>query len=326
MAETRVIIIEETGGPEVLKLVRREVGEPGPGQVRIHQHAVGLNYIDTYHRTGLYKLTLPAVLGTEAAGIVEAVGAGVGHLKPGDRVAYAGTSPGAYADLRVMDAARVCPLPDAVSFEDAAAAMLKGMTVNYLFRRVTPIAAGDTVLFHAAAGGVGLLACQWARAEGIRLIGTAGGAAKCALAKEAGAAEVIDYRAGDFVPRVRELTEGRGVDVVMDGVGRDTFQGSLDCLRPLGFMISFGNASGPVAPVNLLDLAAKGSLKLTRQTLATHTADPAACQAIAAELFAMMAEGKVRVRIGQRFALEDVAEAHRALESRATTGATVLTL
>ncbi len=326
MTMSRVITIEATGGPEVLKLTSREVGDPGPGEIRIRQKAIGLNFIDTYHRSGLYKLPLPAVLGTEAAGVVEAVGDGVSHLKPGDRAAYASTSPGAYAELRVMPASHVCPIPDGVSFEDAAAAMLKGMTANYLFTRVTPIAAGDSVLFHAAAGGVGLIACQWARAKGIRLIATAGGPEKCALAKAAGAAEVIDYRAGDFVPQVRELTEGRGVDVVMDGVGKDTFQGSLDCLRPLGFMISFGNASGPVPPVNLLDLSAKGSLKLTRQTLATHTADPADCQKLAAELFAMMTSGKVKMQIDQRFPLEAVADAHRALESRATTGATVITL
>jgi len=322
----RTVIIEATGGPEVLRLADLPVGDPGPGEVRIRHHAVGLNFIDVYHRTGLYALPLPAPLGVEAAGVVEAVGPGVQHLTAGMRVAYATQKPGAYAEARVMPAAQVCPLPDSVSFETGAAMMLKGLTVNYLFRRVTPIGPGTTVLFHAAAGGVGLLACQWARAEGITLIATAGSDEKCRLAIDHGAAHAVNYRTGDFVREVRELTAGRGVDVVMDGVGKDTFDRSLDSLRPLGFMISFGNASGPVPPFNILSLSAKGSLKLTRQTLFTHIADAAACQSMARELGEMVGSGRVGVSIGQRFALEDVAEAHRALESRATTGSTILTL
>jgi NADPH2:quinone reductase len=242
----RTVVIEKAGGPEALKLVDREVGDPGPGQIRIRHKACGLNFIDVYQRSGLYKLELPHALGMEASGVVEAVGDGVTHLKPGDRAAYASMPPGAYSEARVMPAAQVCPLPDGISFEEGAAIMLQGMTVEYLFHRTTPIAAGDRVLFHAAAGGVGLLACQWARSEGIELIGTAGSDEKCRLAAEAGAAHVVNYRTEDFVARVKEITDGAGVDVVMDGVGKDTFDGSLDCLRPLGFMISFGNASGPV--------------------------------------------------------------------------------
>lgn len=326
MATARTIVIKAPGGPEALKLVDLPLGDPGPGEIRIRHHAIGLNFIDVYHRSGLYKLALPHAIGAEGAGVIEAVGAGVNHLKPGDRAAYAALPPGSYAEARVMPAAQVCPLPDNVSFEVAAAAMLKGLTVNYLFRRVTPIGRGDRVLFHAAAGGVGSIACQWARAEGIDLIGTAGSDAKCALARAAGATHVINYRTEDFPTRVRELTEGSGVDVVMDGVGKDTFDGSLDCLRPLGFMISFGNASGPVPPVDLLKLAAKGSLKLTRQSIFTHIANPETCQQMARELFAMIGTGKITIRIDQRVPLEQVAEAHRALESRATTGATVLTL
>lgn len=322
--KARTIIIEAHGGPEELKLVEREVGEPGPGEIRIRHEACGLNFIDVYQRTGLYQLEMPHALGMEGAGIVEAVGEGVSHLKPGDRAAYAAMPPGAYCEARVMPAAQVCPLPDAISFEDAAAMMLQGLTVEYLFGRTTPIARGDTVLFHAAAGGVGLIACQWAKSEGITLIGTAGSDEKCALARENGAAHVINYRTEDFVERVKDITGGRGVDVVMDGVGKDTFEKSLDCLRPLGFMISFGNASGPVPPVNLLSLASRGSLKLTRATLFTHIGDPDTCQDMARHLFEKASSGEVRVTIGQRYALAEVAEAHRALEARETTGSTIL--
>jgi NADPH2:quinone reductase len=322
----RTVIIERTGGPEVLTLTDRPVGDPGPGELRLRHAACGLNFIDVYQRTGLYPLPLPTALGMEAAGTVEAVGPGVTHVKPGDRVAYAANPPGAYAEARVMPAAQVCPLPGAIGFDDAAAMMLKGMTVQYLFRRTTPIRAGDTVLFHAAAGGVGLIACQWARAEGIRLIGTAGSDEKCRLALDHGAAACINYRTEDFVARVRNLTDGKGVDVVMDSVGKDTFDGSLNVLRPFGMMISFGNASGKVPPFDIGLLGAKGSLKLTRQTLFTHIADPATCQAMAADLFAMVLSGKVRIRIDQRFPLDQVAEAHRALEARATTGQTILTV
>ena len=322
----RTIIFEEPGGPEVLKLVDLDVGEPGQGEIRIRHKACGLNFIDVYQRTGLYPMALPHALGMEAAGIVEAVGEGVTHLAPGDRAAYAANPPGAYAEARVMPAAQVCPLPEGISFEDAASIMLQGMTVEYLFHRVWPLEAGQTVLFHAAAGGVGLLACQWARSEGIRLIGTAGTEEKCRLARENGASDCINYRERDFVPEVRALTEGKGVDVVMDGVGKDTFMASLDCLKPLGMMMSFGNASGPVEPVSLLTLAAKGSLKLTRTTLFTFLADHARCQEMARHLFDKVKSGAVKVNIGQRFPLERVADAHRALEGRQTTGSTILTL
>ncbi|MBE0454498.1 MAG: quinone oxidoreductase [Roseovarius sp.] len=322
----RTVVIEKTGGPEVLQVVEREVGAPGPGEVRIRHAACGLNFIDVYQRTGLYPLTLPHALGMEAAGVIEAVGDGVTHLRPGDRAAYAAIPPGAYAEARVMPAAQVCPLPEGISFEDAASIMLQGMTVEYLFHRVWPLEKGQTVLFHAAAGGVGLLACQWARSEGIRLIGTAGTDEKCALAVENGADICLNYRSGDFVEEVKALTGGAGVDVVMDGVGQDTFERSLDCLKPLGMMISFGNASGPVPPVSLLTLAAKGSLKLTRTTLFTFLADHARCQAMARHLFDKVESGVVRPNIGRRYPLERIAEAHRALEARATTGSTVITL
>ena len=321
----RTIIIEEHGGPEVLKLTDRDVGDPGPGEVRIRHHAVGLNFIDCYQRSGLYPMQLPAALGMEAAGVVEAVGEGVTHLKEGDRAAYAATPPGAYTEARVMPAAQVCPMPEGISFDDAASVMLQGLTTHYLFHRTTPIAKGDTVLFHAAAGGVGLITCQWARSEGIRLIGTAGSDEKCRLAEEYGADTCINYNTEDFTQRVKELTDGKGVDVVMDSVGNDTFIGSLDSLKPLGMMISFGNASGPVPPVNLAELASRGSLKITRPTLFTHIADHAICQQMATELFAKMESGVVKVNIGQRFALEDIADAHRALEARQTTGSTILT-
>jgi NADPH2:quinone reductase len=322
----RTVIVEKQGGPEEMKVVELPVGDPGPGEIRIRHEVCGLNYIDVYHRSGLYKLPMPHALGMEAAGVVEAVGPGVTHLKEGDRAAYASNPPGAYAEARVMPAAQVCPLPDGISFEDGAAAMLQGMTVEYLFHRVAPIARGERVLFHAAAGGVGMIACQWARSEGIELIGTAGGPEKCRLAAEAGAAHVIDYRSEDFVARVKEITGGKGVGYVIDGVGRDTFEKSLDCIAPLGWMISFGNASGPVEPVNLLTLAAKGSLKLTRTTLFTFLADHDRCQEMARHLFDKMLSGDVKMTIGQRFPLERIVDAHRALEGRQTTGSTLITL
>lgn len=324
MAKT--VIIEENGGPDALKVVDREVGEPGPGQIRIRHHAVGLNFIDCYFRSGLYKADLPLALGMEAAGVVEAVGDGVTHLKPGDRAAYASQPPGAYTEARVMPAAQVCPLPDAISFEDAASVMLQGLTVHYLFRRTTPLAKGDTVLFHAAAGGVGLLACQWAKSEGMRLIGTAGSDDKCQLALDHGADVCINYRTEDFVARVKELTDGKGVPAVMDSVGKDTFDGSLSCLAPLGMMILFGAASGPVPPFDLQRLAAGGSLKITRPTLFAHIADHEVCQQMARELFEKLESGAVKTNIGQRYPLEDVAEAHRALEARETTGSTIFTV
>jgi NADPH2:quinone reductase len=322
MAKTA--IIEAAGGPEEFKLVDREVGEPGPGEIRIRHEAVGLNFIDVYQRTGLYPLEMPHALGMEAAGVIEAVGDAVTHLKVGDRAAYAAMPPGAYCEARVMPAAQVCPVPDGISFETAAAMMLKGMTVEYLFHRTTPLKKGDTVLFHAAAGGVGLIACQWARSEGITLIGTAGTDEKCQLALDHGATHCINYRTEDFAARVRELTDGKGVDVVMDAVGADTFEGSLDSLKPLGMFISFGNASGPVPPFNIGILGQKGSLKITRPTLFTHIADHDACQAMARHLLDKVEAGDVTIRIDQRFKLDEVADAHRALEARQTTGSTVL--
>ncbi|GAB1377693.1 quinone oxidoreductase family protein [Pararhodobacter aggregans] len=323
MAKT--IIIAAHGGPEVLTLVDRPVGEPGPGEIRIRHKAIGLNFIDCYQRSGLYPMTMPAALGREAAGIVEAVGEGVTHLKVGDRAAYAAAVSGAYCEERVMPAAQVCPLPEGISFEEGAAMMLKGMTVEYLFHRTTPLKAGDTVLFHAAAGGVGLIACQWARSEGITLIATAGSDAKCQLALENGADHAINYASEDFPKRVMELTGGKGVDVVMDSVGASTWQGSLDSLRPLGMMISFGSASGPVPAFTLAALAGK-SLKVTRPTLFTHIGPHEDCQAIARHLFDKVLSGDVTIHIDQRFPLEDVRAAHEALEARKTTGSTILTV
>lgn len=320
----RAVVLDAQGPPEVMALRDIEVGDPGPGEARVRQHAVGLNYIDVYHRNGAYPLKLPSGLGLEGAGVVEAVGDGVAHVRPGDRVAYGDGPVGAYADVRVMPAAPLCRLPDAVGFEDAAAVMLKGLTVHYLFRRTTPIGPGSVVLFHAAAGGVGLLACQWARSEGIRLIATAGSAEKREMALAAGASDAIDYRSGDMAAEVRRLTAGRGVDVVMDGVGRDTWEASLDSLAPLGMMISFGSASGKVPPFDIAALAAKGSLKVTRPTLFAHTALPGVRQEMAGELLAKVAGGEVRARVDQRLPLAEVREAHRALEARETTGSTVL--
>ena len=324
MAKT--VIIEEFGGSDQLKVVDRDVGEPKAGEVRIAHRAVGLNFIDVYQRTGLYPLELPTALGMEASGVIEAIGEGVTHLKVGDRAAYAAMPPGSYCEARVMPAAQVCPLPDGISFEEGAAMMLKGLTVQYLFHRTTPIKAGDTVLFHAAAGGVGLIACQWARSEGINLIGTAGTDEKCALALEHGANHCINYNDQDFTAKVRELTDGKGVDVVMDAVGASTFEGSLDSLKPLGMMISFGNASGPVPPFNIGLLGPKGSLKITRPTLFTHIADHATCQDMAAQLYAKVQSGDVKIRIDQTHALDDIRAAHDALEERKTTGSTILTV
>ena len=317
-------IIEAHGGPEQFKLVELDVGAPGKGEVRIAHKAIGLNFIDVYQRTGLYPIQLPHAMGMEAAGVIEAVGEGVTHLKVGDRAAYASNPPGAYAEARVMPAAQVCPLPDRISFEEGAAMMLKGMTVEYLFHRTVPLKSGDTVLFHAAAGGVGLLACQWAHSEGITLIGTAGTDQKCQLALDHGATHCLNYRSGDWVKQVSALTGGKGVDVVMDAVGKDTFEGSLDSLKPLGMMISFGNASGPVPPFDIGILGKKGSLKITRPTLFTHIGDHATCQAMAKHLAEKVLSGDVKINIGQRFALRDVGKAHEALEARKTSGCTIL--
>lgn len=321
---SKTVVIHEHGGPENMRIEDRPVGDPGPGEVRIAHKACGLNFIDCYQRSGLYPLQMPAALGMEASGVIEAVGEGVTHLKVGDRAAYASMPPGSYSESRVMPAAQVCPLPDEISFEEGAAMMLKGMTVQYLFHRTTPLKAGDTVLFHAAAGGVGLIACQWAKSEGITLIGTAGTDEKCQLALDHGATHCINYRTEDWAARVQELTNGAGVDVVMDAVGADTFEGSLDSLKPLGMMISFGNASGAVPPFSVGILGQKGSLKITRPTLFTHIADHDACQTMAQHLFRKVISGDVKIRIDQRFPLEDVVLAHQTLEARQTTGSTIL--
>ena len=323
----QAIQITAYGGPEQMKLVDLPVGEPGPGEIRIRHVACGLNFIDVYQRTGLYANPLPLTLGMEGAGIVEAVGEGVTHLQAGDRAAYASNPPGSYSQVRVMPAKTVCRLPDAIDFDTAAGMMLKGLTAQYLLKKTLPVQGlqpGDHVLFHAAAGGVGLIACQWAKALGLQLIGTAGGTAKCALALEHGAAHVIDYTKEDFVARVKEITGGQGVKVVYDSIGKDTFEGGLDCLRPFGLMACFGNASGPVPPVAPGVLAAKGSLYLTRQTLFTHIATRGSTQAMADELFEVVGSGRVKIRIDQRYPLADAAQAHRDLEARKTTGSTVL--
>ena len=324
-----VIQITAFGGPEQLQLVDLPVGEPGPGEIRIRHHASGLNYIDVYQRTGLYPNPLPLKLGMEGAGIVEAVGESVTHLAVGDRAAYASNPPGSYSEARVMPAKNVVKLPEGIAFDTAAGMMLKGLTAQYLLKRTRPVEGlepGDFVLFHAAAGGVGLIACQWAKALGLQLIGTAGSAAKCELALAHGAAHAIDYSTEDFVARVKAITGGKGVKVVYDSVGKDTFDKSLDCLRPLGLMASFGNASGPVAPFAPGILGGKGSLYVTRQTLFTHIATREATQAMADDLFGVVLSGAVKIRIDQRYPLAEVARAHRDLEARKTTGSTVLSI
>ncbi|MFL6661311.1 MAG: quinone oxidoreductase family protein [Rhizobacter sp.] len=328
MATTvNAVRIEQFGGPEVLELTRIPIGEPGAGEVRIRHHACGLNYIDVYQRTGLYPNKLPLVLGVEAAGVVEAVGEGVTHLAPGDRAAYASQSPGSYAEVRVLPAKTVVKLPDDIGFDTAAGMMLKGLTAQYLLKKTLPqggLQAGDHVLFHAAAGGVGLIACQWARALGLQLIGTAGSDEKCRLALDHGAAHAINYRTEDFVARVGEITGGKGVKVVYDSVGKDTFERSLDCLRPFGLLASFGNSSGPVPPFALGTLGPRGSLYLTRPTLFTHLATRESTQSMADDLFAVVRGGTVKIRIAQRYALADTAKAHRDLEARNTIGSSVL--
>ena len=319
--------VDQHGTADAMHLVDLPVGDPGAGEIRIRHHACGLNYIDVYQRSGVYPLPMPLSLGMEAAGVVEAVGEGVTHLKVGDRAAYASNPPGSYCSLRVMPAKTVCKLPDAISFETGAAMMLKGLTAQYLLKKTLPqegLQPGDFVLFHAAAGGVGLIACQWAKALGLQLIGTAGSDEKCALAVANGAAFAVNYSREDFSARVKEITGGKGVKVVYDSVGKDTFEKSLDCLRPFGLMASFGNASGPVAPMAPGILGPKGSLYLTRATLFTHIATRESTQAMADDLFAMVTSGKVKIHIDQRYALKDVAQAHRNLEARKTTGCSVL--
>jgi NADPH2:quinone reductase len=326
---SRAVRIAQHGGPEEMKIAEVTVGEPGPGEIRIRHKACGLNFLDVYQRTGVYQLPMPLQLGMEASGIVEAVGEGVTHLKVGDRAAYASQPPGAYCELRVMPAKCVCKLPDNIDFETGAAMMLKGLTVQYLLNKTRPVEGlqpGDHILFHAAAGGVGLIACQWARALGLQLIGTAGSDAKCELARANGAAHVINYATEDFQARVKEITGGKGVKVVYDSVGKDTWDKSLDCLRPFGLMASFGNSSGVVPPFAPGSLAAKGSIYVTRQTLFTHIATRESTQAMADDLFAMVGSGKVKINIAQRYPLEQVQQAHRDLEARKTTGSTILTL
>ena len=326
---SQAVRIDRHGGPEELKIVEVEVGEPGPGEICIRHHAVGLNFIDTYQRSGLYPFAMPLQLGMEAAGVVEAVGEGVTHLKAGDRAAYASQPPGAYSELRVMPAKNVCRLPDAISFETGAAMMLKGLTAQYLLKKTLPaegLQRGDFILFHAAAGGVGLIACQWAKALGLQLIGTAGTDAKCKLALEHGATHAINYSSENFAERVKEITGGQGVKVVYDSVGKDTFEGSLNCLRPFGLLAIFGNGSGPVPPFNLGLLASKGSLYVTRPTLFTHIASRERTQAMADDLFAVVESGAVKIPIAQRYPLAEVQQAHRDLEARKTTGCTILTL
>ena len=321
--------IDQNGGPEVMKLVDVTVGEPGPGEIRIRHKAIGLNFIDVYQRGGLYPLPMPLKLGMEASGVVEAVGEGVTHLKVGDRAAYASQPPGSYCEVRVMPAKCVCKLPDAISFETGAAMMLKGLTAQYLLKRTLPqggLKAGDFVLFHAAAGGVGLIACQWAKALGLQLIGTAGSDEKCALAKAHGAAHVINYGKEDFEARVKEITGGKGVKVVYDSVGKDTWDKSLNCISPFGLMASFGNASGPVDPFSPGILGPKGSIYVTRQTLFTHIASREVNQQMADDLFEVVTSGQVKIRIDQRYPLAEVAQAHRDLEARKTTGCTILTV
>ena len=322
---SRAITVHAVGGPEVLQWDEIEVGEPGPGQIRLRQEAAGLNYIDVYHRTGLYPQPLPFIPGVEGAGVVEALGPGVADLKVGDRVAYGGPI-GGYAEVRLIPAERVVKLPDAISFEQAAAMMLQGMTAHMLLRQVYRVKAGDTILIQAAAGGVGLIVCQWAKALGATVIGTVGSEEKAELARAHGCDHPIVYTRQDFVAEVERITGGAKLPVVYDSVGRDTFLKSLDCLRPRGMMVSFGNASGPPDPFPPGLLAQKGSLFLTRPTLYNYTASHEELEEAAGELFETVTSGKVRIEVMQRFALKDAAAAHRALEARTTSGSTILTI
>ena len=321
---TKAIRIHEAGGPEVLRWEDVEVGDPGGGEIRLKHTAVGLNYIDTYHRSGLYPLEYPAVLGMEGAGVVEAVGKSVSDLKEGDRVAYATPPLGAYAEDRLIPADRVVKIPASVSDETAAAMMLQGMTAEYLLRRTYKVKKGDTILFHAAAGGVGLIACQWAKHLGATVIGTVGSEEKAALARAHGCDHPILYRDESFVERVREITDGKGVPVVYDSIGKDTFTDSLDCLSPHSLLASFGSASGPVPPVDLGILAAKGSLYLTRPTLMTYNAAREDLVRSAEALFDVVVSGAVKIEINQRYKLAEAEQAHRDLEGRKTTGSTIL--
>jgi len=320
---TKAVRFHKTGGPEVLQLEEVQVGEPGQGQARIRHTAIGVNFIDTYQRSGLYPMQLPQTAGNEGAGVVEAVGPGVTLVKPGDRVAYTGQV-GSYSGQRLLQADRLVKIPEGISDEQAASMMLKGMTVQYLIHRTYPVKAGDTVLWHAAAGGVGLIACQWLKALGATVIGTAGSDEKAKLAKAHGADHVINYSTENFVERVKAITGGKGVPVVYDSVGKSTWEGSLDCLRPLGMWVSFGNASGPVPPLNTGILAQKGSLFLTRPTLMTYTASRADLETTSRALFDIVKSGKVKIEITARYKLADAAQCHRDLEGRKTTGSVIL--
>lgn len=322
--KSRAIMIRAHGGPEVIEFVEVDVPDPGPDEVRIRQRAIGLNFIDIYYRTGLYANALPHGLGFEGAGIVDAVGANVKFLKEGDRVAYPQGTIGAYSEIRTMPAATVVKLPAKISFEEGAAVMLKGLTVQYLFRQTYRLQGNETILFHAAAGGVGLIACQWAKALGVKLIGTVSSPEKAALAKKHGAWQTIDYSKENFVERVLQLTGGKKLPVVYDGVGKSTWEGSLDCIEPRGLMVSFGNASGAVTGVAIGILAQKGSLFLTRPTLATHIVPRARLEASSEELFDLMQKGRIKVDIEQRYPLADAARAHTDLAARKTVGSTVL--
>jgi len=320
----KAIRYDQPGGPDVMKWVDVEVGAPKAGEVRIRQHAVGLNYIDVYFRTGLYPQPLPGGLGMEAAGEVTAVGDGVTAFKAGDRVAYVGQPPGAYAQERVMPAERLVKLPDGISDDDAASVMLQGLTAHYLLRRTYPVKAGDTILIHAAAGGVGLLVCQWAKALGATVIGTVGSDEKAELAKAHGCDHPIVYTRENFTQRVKEITNAAGVPVVYDSIGKDTYIGSLDCLAPLGYFVSFGNASGPLPAIDSKEFSSRGSLFFTRPTLFSYIAKRADLEAAAAELFDVILTGKVKTSINQRYPLAEVGRAHADLESRKTTGSTIL--
>jgi len=320
----KAVRYHKQGGPEVLQYDEVTVGDPAQGQVRIRHTAIGVNFVDTYQRSGLYPMQLPAVAGNEAAGVVEAVGAGVTDLKAGDRVCYTGL-PGSYCESRLVPADRMVKLPQGISEEQAASMLLKGLTVHYLIFTTYPVKKGETVLWHAAAGGVGLIACQWLKALGVTTIGTAGSAEKLALAKAHGADHLINYSTEDFVKRVKEITGGKGVPVVYDSVGKTTWDGSLDCLRPRGLIVSFGNASGPVPPVNLGILSTKGSLYVTRPTLATHIASRADLVERSNALFDIVKSGKVKIETTKKYKLADAAQAHRDLESRKTTGSVILT-
>jgi NADPH2:quinone reductase len=319
----KAVRFHKQGGPEVLQYEDVQVGEPGPGQAQIRHTAVGVNFVDTYQRSGLYPMQLPAVAGNEAAGVVEALGPGVTELKAGDRIAYTGL-PGSYCEVRVVPADRLVKLPQGISEEQGASMMLKGLTVHYLIHSTYAVKKGETVLWHAAAGGVGLIACQWLKAMGVTVIGTVGSEEKAALAKAHGAEHVINYSRENFVERVKSITGGKGVPVVYDSVGKSTWEGSLDCLRPRGLMVSFGNASGAVPPVNLGILSTKGSLYVTRPTLATHIAMRADLVERSKSLFDMVTSGKLKIETTGRYKLADAAQAHRDLEGRKTTGSIVL--